>query len=658
MVDNVKANLMWENNSQTPISANNLSETIDYKADQPFISFTNTNEDYKKIADVVISYESWPDPTIYDETFLNKRFYNTVDGKCKQLIAKKLVNSDEVYDFTDIPSFFKKLLSIKQNILISTGYTNFFTKKYVFACYNTGLTPQLLTIDDILTQQAVPDFEPDKRYCIYLYVRYSYIDSARFKIISESEENSSFWKQTGVVAQSPTNNDIIAYRKVGGFETDSNGYIISESIWDLYTRRDVVVASKIKIIKDEKIKSLSAQDFTVTDVQKLFDTSKVSELSVEDAIFNTKSQINTLSKRFYSNRRIGAQLQFSHLYINTQGRLDRLDPSNLTIRLTPGVIDLPGIQVDIPDYVYLADPRIGIKINSGTQLQYTPRLIQNDDGTGSAIYEGVWRVYIDFMGTITIRHETAEDGVARYSKQYFGWYDTTGKRCIGKFRVKSSNTGMYIEKFSVVNTFDEPAPIDSIHTLYSTLVPDGLVLCDGFWHDVTGVDLNIYRFDEIPPIAEWGDSWYEETPDYVGKFIRGADPTFAEINGGPFIWINNVGNTDDYQLSGGDINHSHPMTHDHGTGSLNIVTSGAHPGGHNLQYNGTADKTSSVTTVPDGAGTKVGNYDHQHNITLMGGDHIHSTSSFSGRTEVVSIETETASSFPPFRDALICIRKI
>jgi hypothetical protein len=489
-----------------------------------------------------------------------------------------------------------------------------------------------------------------------LYAKYSYDDSARFKIVSEAEENSSFWKQGVIVSSSPTNNDVITYRKVGGFETDDLGYIIAESIWDLYTRRNVIVTSKVKIIKNEKVSNLSAQDFTIVDTQKLFDPSNVTEISVEQAIFNTKSSVNSLTKKFYSNRRIGAQLQYTHIYTNGQGKLDKTDPNNFTIRLTPGIIDVAGTSIEIPDYIYFADPRVGVKINSGSQLQYTPHFVSNDDGSGSAIYDGVWRVYIDFAGIITIRHELADNGVARYMKQFYAWYDLTAKRCIGKFKVRSNN-GTYIEKFSVVNTFDQPAPIDSLHTIFNTLVPDGLVICDGMWHDVTGIDINAYRFDEIPPIGQWGDSWYEETPDYISRFIRGADPTFSGITGGPFVWITNAGNTADYQVSGGEANHSHAMTHDHGSGSLNITSSGAHPGIHDSQYAGTADKTSNVVTVADG-GTKVANYDHQHNITLMGGDHAHQASNFSGRTEIVSVETASVNSYPPFRDALICIRKI
>lgn len=652
MPNNSSALLMWENNPDTPINANNLSETIDFQSQGKFIHFTNTLDDYEAWAEATYS-QAWPtdiDNWSQQDSYFNKITYNTVDNTVRRLIYDP---NQERRIFESLPTPYKKILRIKAKTKISAYYVDSESQPQTIN-FDFGEEDQIFTIDDLLTQDT-KDYTANTKYFIYLYVLNSYQDHAHIKVLKADDENLSFWKTTSPSSTSPTGYDLISYRKIGGFKTNSGAEIDEESIWDLYTYQEELVAEKIKVFENGEVRPISAADFTVIDNQDLFSSSG-SELTVEEALFQTRALVNNLNDKFYTNRRFGMNIQFSPVV--PDGTSYTQAPLNaVTLRITPGFIDVLGAQVTKEEMLYLADPSVGFRINDGSNMVYNAQLISEDDGGGTSIYPGVWRIYIDYNGTLILRHELAENGSPRWISHYFGWFDTTGKRCIGKFRVRSNN-GNYIERYSVADTFDINAGTNSIHVHYGTLCPDGLLPCDGKWRDIYGIDTDAYDFEELPPPSQWGDSWYEETPDYMHRTIRGADPAFSMITGGPYNPLTNAGGADDYTMLGGSGVHKHSFPHGHGPGTLNVLPSGIHPGDHQVDFNGSTEYIEVDTTV---TGQKVSVYDHEHNMTITGGLHTHANTDFAGKSETLSgsaAETQDTSSWPPYREALICIKKV
>jgi len=315
-----------------------------------------------------------------------------------------------------------------------------------------------------------------------------------------------------------------------------------------------------------------------------------------------------------------------------------------------------------------------MKINDGPAI--TGIILGDGD---NRLYEGIWRVYLDpsntiDSGNIIFKHEDFE--TPKYRPELFGWFDNFGNRCIGKFKVRADN-GYYIEKMSVTDTFDTPAAPNSIHVHHGTLVPDGLLLCDGRWHDIYGYDPGAYTWmqlmDKYPSMA-WGDSWFE-TPNMMGKFMRMSPESLLFGGGNGYLNVNTGQNfilpmtpTDDTQggsedcgQEGGREFHSHSYPHEHGTGNINIISSGEHPQQHTVTFSG---NTESVTVNADGP--EGGSYidlstkEHTHNMIIGGGRHNHSADSFQGNTERLDgddAETEESQNLPPYKDFLICIKK-
>lgn len=649
---------MWENNPDTPINANNLSESIDFQSQGKFIEFTSETADYTEWAERTWTGD-WPTIQTWNITtddYLNKIIYNLTDNTVRRPILN--IDGDtgttiQEWEYLNTP--YNKILKIKARTRISTYYTDI-TQGDQTINFDFGDADQIFTIDDILTQ-GEQDLEADTRYFVYLYVQYSYEDKAYVKIIKESDVDSDFWKEGNTSTLSPTGNNVISYRKLGGFKTSSTGEIDQESLWDLFTYREEIIADKIKVWEDGESRPLSASDFSVIDEQNLF-SSASNVLTVDEALFQTRALVNNLNDRFYTNRKFGFNLQFSHL-IKDETTLVPASVNAVTMRIMPGFLDILGTQVVRDEVFWFADSSSGFKINDGTELIYDAVLISEDDLSGHVLYPGVWTVYIDFNGQFVLRHELAENGRPRWVPNYFGWFDTTGKRAIGKFKVKNDN-GNYIETHSVTDTYEENTPTNSIHTHYGTLCPDGLLPCDGKWHDQHGIDTDAYDFDELPLTVNWGDSWYVETPNYIHTAIRGADPVFDMITSGPYNRITNTGGVDDNTMLGGEDEHSHPFPHNHEAGNLNVLPSGVHPGEHQVDFNGSTEYVE-VDTVGAGTGQKVSVFDHEHNMTITGGDHSHSKENFSGTTETLDgadSETQETSSWPPYREALICIKKV
>jgi hypothetical protein len=643
--------LMWENNPQTPINASNLSEMIDFSSEGKFILKADENnlDTYEQWADMTLSV--WPDIQAdgFDASpYLNKLIYNTADKTARSLLPNV---GQTPYVWQYLPSPYNKILHIKARTRISSSYLDINNERQITS-FDFGEEDQIFTIDELLDGD---DFATEEKYLIYLYVKHSYNDTARVKILRASDESLDYWKNDYEVESSPTGNNLISYRKIGGFKTDSNGYVVEDSIWDLYSYKEEIIANTIKVWENGESRPLSAADFTVIDDQNLF-SSAGTELSVEEALFQTRALVNNLNDRLYTNRRVGLNLQFSHVLLDN-GVLESAPVDAVTLRLTPGFIDVLGTQVSKSNTTYFADPSVGFRINEGEDLVYNARLISEDDGSGDVLYPGVWRVFIDFNGVLTLRHEISENSNPVWISSYYGWFDLTGKRCIGKFRVKA-DSGNYIEKYSVTDTFDINAPTNSIHHHFGTLCPDGLIPCDGKWHDVTGRDVDVYEFEELPAVSSWGNSWYEEAPNWMNRAVRGFDIYNSVITGGPYNPLTNEGGADDYSIMGGSETHTHDFPHGHRPGTLNVVPSGVHPGEHQVDFNGGVAYVE-VNTV--NGGQRVATADHEHNMTITGGLHTHSSDNFEGRSEVLSggeEETQASSSWSPYRGAIICIKKI
>jgi len=649
------AKLMWENGPDTPIDANNLSEAVDFQSQGKFINFTNQQDDYTKWSEKIWS-EQWPQLATWDQqnTYLNKIIYNFYDNTVRRPIFDSDLGA-KVWEY--LPTPYKKILRVKAKTKISAYYKVAATQKPQTINYDFGEEDQIFTIDDLLVSSGVRDFKASKRYFIYLYVKYSFNDAAQIKIVEEVDDTATFWKTDSVVVGSPTGNNFITCRKIGGFKTTATREIDPESIWDLSTYIDEIAATKIKIFDNGEVRQIGASDFVVEDIDNLFSSSNQT-LTVDNALFQTRVLVNNLNQRFYTNRRFGMNLQFSHILPN--GTSYALAPINsLTLRLTPGFMDIVGTQVNKNDTIYFSSTTQGIKINSGTSLVYNARLVPEDDLSGRVLYPGVWRIFMDFNGIFTFKHELATDGLPRWIPNYFGWFDLLGKRCIGKFRVRSDG-GNYIEKFSVTDTFDINAPTNSIHIHYGTICPDGLLPCDGKWHDVTGIDSNAYNYEDLPAPSLWGQRWFEEAPDYMHKTLRGAHVSMQNIVAGAFNPITGAGGANDYTMLGGLEEHKHSFPHGHTPGTYNVLPSGAHPGDHQVEFNGSTQYVE-VNPLPSGTGQKVSVYNHTHNMTITGGDHTHNKDNFSGKSEVLledSADTQSSSSWPSYREALICIKKV
>jgi hypothetical protein len=681
MADNARLVAMWEDNPNTPITAANLSETIDFKSSGKFFSLANEKDDYINWLSVqnndystgIASYyfeEDWPNienPELQDISKVGKTFYNFTDNSARKIKQEQTFGEwKNIWD-TNIQTPFKKILTIKSNIVISSYYNNIKDDRLYASTFNSGLKDQNISYDDLLVASGEKLFKPNKKYFIYLYVKYSYNKAGYIKIVSEEDSEKTFWQSEGASLGSPTGNNIISYKKIGGFDTNNNSEIKQDSIWDLYTYRELVVTNNLQIMDNGNIRTLNAKDFDVSDEGHLFNNSSVS-LTVEEAVKQSQSQIRAMSKSSYLNRRAGVNLQFSFV-LPANGSYSYINMNRLTLRITPGFLDIGLTAIEIEDYIYLASSTQFIYINNSTGTISNPVFSQfkTAENVNSSIYPGIWRVFLDSKKNITLKEES-EGGGAFY--QYKGWYDKTGeKRCIGKFRVSKTSNSIFIEKLSVVNTFDISAPIDSIHLINSVLVPDGLLLCDGRWWDVTGQDLNSYNFNSEnelyrpPPITAWKTSWYEETPNYIDKMLRGFDTKFG-IEPIEYKTALNEGNNEDYLKKGGSEEHTH--THEHYHNATGIIIPDNIDGVHDHSFSTTGTTSVRVPTTTDEINGKlVSIAEHSHNFMPDMGKHGHSK--IQGTTaqpfedderHTSSVSTSPSNFVPSYRNVLICIKKI
>jgi hypothetical protein len=650
MQDRTLATLMWENNPDTPINADNLSKMLDFQASSQYLDLTDTNADYTAWADVTIN-QAWPDLTSsWDSLQLNvgKKIYNFFDGTVRRYTYDA---STGKRTWTVLPSPKNKILKITSSVRFSLSYKDKSAAPHTVGMEFILPSPNTFTIDDLISGT---DFDINTKYIVVLVMKYSYSDKAAFKIVKSSEEGNAFITPV-VNVSSPTGYDLISWRKVGGFTTNASGQIDIASIWDLFTYKAKIVTDKLLISTTTGVRLLNATDIPVIDASNVLNSAG-QNMSIEGAAIQTRQLIDGLRAQFYTNRKFGFSLRFTHIRPNATG-YELAPDDSLSLFLSSGYLDVAGNLISKNTPVFFNSTTFQAKINGGATVT-APKLASVDNGNKTVLYPGVWRVFVDYMGVVHFIHEQLD--VARWIPAFYGWYSLDQKRCLGKFRVKADR-GNYIERFSVTDVHEANTPANEIIVHYGTLVPDGLIPCDGKWHDIYGIDQNAYTWDQLvsaKPNYAWGSSWYEQAPDYTNKVIKGANYPVINVTGGPFNPTTGAGGANDYGNSGGSDAHIHVFEHQHGSGTLNILPSGVHPG-HQVAWNGSGE-TVDVTVVPDGAGQKVSVRNHAHNVVITGGEHTHGSDAFSGMTEKLSgdaAKTDSSSNWAPYREAIICIKK-
>lgn len=657
--NNAIAIQLWEDNPDTPLRTSNLSKTIDIQADSKYIYLTNSESDMLRWADYVINSATWP---VGSSTYTNKIVYNM---HASQRNARRgtisYSGSTAVYDWdTTIISPYNKLLKIMAKTKISMSYYNIIKSTTDYISFDIGPEDKVFTYEDVLIDTG--DFATNTEYEIYLYFTKFYNDYATVKIVRKDQTNQS-WKTLADDISSPTGKKVVAYRKIGGFKTDSSRQIIEDSIWDYNTLRKEVIAEQYKVYKEgQGISLLKAENIPIADSDHLFPN----ETNVEGALADAKGLLENLRRDTYTDNRFGVRLIYSPLK-KVSNSLVPCVANEISLKITAGHLDVFGTRVKITEDIYLASPTTELRVSDGswrTGVSLGPEDIENKNKihvnpNGSSL---IWRVFITDSGKIYLKKPSDLGGMPIWSSSMGGWYDTstggTGSgRCIGKFQVSLSGS-YYIDKMSITDTYDQNLPTNNVLVFHGMFCPDGLVPCDGKWHDVTGDDPNSY--DVMPAYSLWtGGRWYEETPDMRDRTIKGAPLPVLNNSGGPFNSTTRSGGSKDCGASNDLSNayHLHTLVHDHGTGTIRISSSGQHAS-HSIEWQGTATTSFQVTEMIPGSYAAA--YDHRHNIIIGGGDHSHGSESFIGRTEQLAgnnAESSEASSWAPYKEILYCIKK-
>ncbi len=664
---------IWENNSDTPIDLSNLSKTIDVQSDSKFIYLTNSTVDMAKWADYIINSATWP---AGDPKYLNKVVYNAysaVGNPYSQIARKGTVSYStnqagqqiEVYDWTAnnvVLSPYNRLLSIRAKTKISMTYTDIFKNKMMYISFDVGPEDLVFSYDDVLIDSAGLDIGTE--YEIYAYHTKLTPNTCLIKILRKNQTDSS-WKTVIDDPTSPTGKRVIAYRLLGGFKTDASRQIIEDSIWDLATMKTEIISQKYKIYKEGVgISTLGALDVPILDANKLFPN----ENNVEGALSDVKGLLENLRKDVYVDNRFGVRLLYSQ-YKKLSGQLAPCLPGELTLKITAGSIDVYGTRVKIPSDIFLATntilvgvsqspPQTGVTLgpdNSPTDFTLRNKVFVNPDGSSL-----VWRVFLTQSGQIYLKNPSDKGGMPTWSSNLGGWYDLDPNgagRCIGKFQASLSGS-YYIDKMSVTETYDQNMPTNTIISYHGLIAPDGLLPCDGKWHDINGIDPNSY--DIMPTLDKWVDGrWYEETPNMLDRTLKMSANPYISNTGGPFFSGTNSGGSKDAGLFNSITSkyHSHTLEHDHGAGTIRISDSGQHAT-HTVEFSGTA--FPEFQAVQSTAGSHAAAFNHTHNLLVSGGKHTHPSDSFVGRTELITGTAATssqASSWAPYKEILFCIKK-
>ena len=658
MAEKAIGNIIWEDNPDTPIDASGLSSSFDYQSQSKFLYYTNTDDDYVEWADYVINYPTWPleGDVGWDDDFIGSVVYN----KGTQEAQTAFYGGGGAAEWDELASPYRKILKILAETKITSSYLRSSDDEIQYESFYFE-EDQIFSVDDLLEED---DLSPDSFYSVVLYHHYTYGDQAAIKLVNSIYDDvvdDSSWKKDGVNTISPSGYNVVSYRKIGSFQTNSGGYIEEETLWDLSTYRTELTIEKLKIdtggiVEDHEAKHVPIQS-VVGDVQ--FNAN-----NVQDALIETREVLNNLSGSFYTNRRGGLEPRYAFgRKVTPTAPLIALSNNEIALVLTAGFIDVSGSESTYENDIFFANNDVPLNINDGiwaTERTLGARQL-DQQGNDTKIYEGIWRLFIDELGRILVKEQNESGGVPVWHAANSGWYDSVnGTRCIGKFSVSNSGSIYYIDKMSITGTLDFDPPPGTLFHFHGTMCPDGLIPCDGLWHDVTGRDTNSYTILNLPDIAIWGQSWYEEAPLLMGKTLKMSDTPTISNSGGKFDISIGSGGSDDAGLTGGSDDHDHMFEHDHGTGTINIIASGEHD--HNADYivdAPTSGETVQVDTVP--SGTYVATGGHIHNLTnTSSGEHLHSSQEILGRTETIdgsSAETDLSSSWSPYKEVLICIKK-
>jgi len=682
MPGKINAKVIWEDNPDTSLVATNLSKSIDIIAESKFIEYTNSISDYSSWADYNFTTQPAPSSIYVDKILYISSSNSFIKG----------VNTQTGPSFisSGFSTPFNKLLKIKANTKIGMSYVNT-SGQIKYLNYDIGTTSALVSIESLLLEQ---DFSPSMRYNLYLYNTIGLGDYCQIKIVSEydDENNTSSWKQGIADLSSPTGSKVIAIRKIGGFRTTIDRSIDPDSLWDLTTYNKEIITQKYKILDNTGVRDFVASDISIKDEAGNFVST-----DVEGALADVKVSVNQLYEdMYYTDERSGVELEYS-IFTKVNGAIQPIDLNNnsllLPLRITPGYINVDGKRITISSPIYLGDKSNKMKINNCPTLVDQIQLGSApgnpySDSPSTTIYPGLWRVYINSNGEIIFR-ESDLYGAPKFINDQArrGWYSIIdNSRCIGKFRVRADGQ-MYVEKMSVVNTFDTNVPKNSIHIIHGTVCPDGLFLCDGKWHDITGNSPNVYDNMPAPSGIEWQNNWWVQTPNMYNRQIKMFDESsFSVISNmtveksvaqPPFKWQAISGNTNFVAIVsgssescgsiGGNTQHSHSISHKHassGSGwDLRITASPESNHGHELDSFST-NQTTNTTQLGqaiqyNGAGTPLNvtlsSHIHTGSIASQRGQHGHT--SFSGQTsEPTSLDSGTTSSFAPYKEFLICIK--
>ena len=654
-----KATQLWEDNPDTPLVGSNLSKTLDVQAESKFIYLTNDAVDMAKWADVVINTATWPDASTQ---YVNKIVYNTVQRAARKgLETVTTINNvvSTVYGWDmSVISPYNRLLKILAKTKISLNYTDINRNLYKYISFDIGQEDQVFSYGDVLIDSL--DFIANTDYSIYFYYTKAQYDYSTVKIIRNNQSDTS-WKTGGTDVSSPTGTKVISYRVIGGFKTDASKQIILDSIWDLNTMKVEVVAQKVKIYKPGiGISQMGASDLPILDRQGLFPN----ENNVEGALANAKGLLENLRSDTYVDNRFGMRLVYSPVKMYS-GSLMTCLPSEITLKVTAGYIDVSGVRIKLSSDVYFATSTTQLRVSDGDWMTGVTLGQQNLSMKNKIFaYSSqslIWRVYMTDSGKLYVKNTGDPGGVPVWSSQFGGWYDNTtgGGRCLGKFQVSLSGGTYYIDKMSITDTYDEKLPTNTMLMFHGMFCPDGLIPCDGQWHDISGQDQNVYP--TMPAYSLWtGGKWYEEVPDMRNRGPKGAP--LSEIRntyGSSFTPATGRGGSIDCgaQTDSTVSTHTHTLSHDHGTGDINIDSSGPHTS-HVVTWAGTSSTDFPVIVNP--SNSRSAGYDHTHNILISGGAHAHAKTDFLGRTEMLSgdsAKTTEASSWSPYKEFLFCIKK-
>lgn len=635
MPGTVHANMIWEDNPDTPLDSSNLSKIMDYQSDSKFIYFTDEVSDYEQWADVVLTgdIETY-DPTSYE----NLVVYSSTTHEAKTGHQKE--NGE--YEWIDLISPYLKLLKISANTKISIQYINAATQKAKYLSFEIDQEDKVFSIGQIITGSN--DFEANVEYEIYLYKHISYGDYSEIKIAKKSADPS--WK-TGVVDDnSPSGYKVVALRLIGGFKTNSSKQINATTLWDLSTYRKEITSESYKVFTSSGVRNLRAEDIPIEDSEGIYASS-----NVEAALRENKILLNNVRNDTYTTNRFGFELNFSY-YKKDGSTLIECSNNELTLKIKKGFIDIFGTRVTFTEDVYLATAGVSIRVEDN---DFDTGITLGDSSLGK-VDEGIWRVYINQLGKIIFKQEPPQYA---FSDKIKGWYDLAeGSRCIGKFNVRqSSGLNYFIEKMSITETMDQLIPTNSIIVYHGTMCPDGLIPCDGKWHDVNGIDQNAYS--AMPATVLWqSGSWYEETPNLLSRTIKMPNSTTISIDKFEIDGSRNViqGGSDQTGLEGGSELHNHEYNHTHDPGTLRIESvDGEHS--HQIDNNEFLGEAVGLAEVQDATGGfYVAARDHIHNMLVGGGTHGHET--FSGTVEVLTTAiTGNTSTWAPYKEILFCIKK-